>query len=288
MEENNIVVTQQPGGICTAAGGTRKTVKLSRPWQTRIKINPETCPFEKPEEQEIVKTYDFGGVWMRLKNLYTPFPYHELIVPETCWDEERLRSLGGIVELVTALDIAVKVIEERSENKIIMGVHVGPLAGQNQGHLHYHLLSPDLAKDESPLLLGGRASEDEVHGYTQSNEHLTILESSGVKVVAGGHRVGQCFLVPKEPFAGITASGSLGESLSRVIDLYAERFRSTEGFAPDYMIGLMFREKKFRYGFYLPILNHWGTTEYFALFGEEPVILPWSHEVTVEHLQRNQ
>lgn len=102
---NRLVIQQLPGGLSTASGGTRVSVKLDRPWQTDIVVDPSKCPFETRKQIQIA-TYEQSGGWNVLENQYTPFSWHRLIMPRTCWAKEQVRTLGGEEMTATALRIA--------------------------------------------------------------------------------------------------------------------------------------------------------------------------------------
>jgi hypothetical protein len=262
-----------PGGISVAAGGTRTRVCLQRPWQTQIRVEPATCPLEKREHEQEAH-FELEGGWRVLPNVYTPFSWHKLIIPEQCWSPERLRTLGGLSCITVAFAIAFSIVFESGE-ETWLGVHVGPGAGQNISHLHYHLLCPI-----GPAPHISRFAE--IAAYSKSPARLIFRDEACV-VVAGGCRAGQCFFVP----AGSECedSASVARTVSRIIGLYNRKFESKEGMPPDYMLGLTFRNRKFEYGVYTPVLNNWGFTEYLGLIEGRPLILPWPHEETVRHLR---
>lgn len=275
MTEREIEIL--PGGLSAAAGGTRTSINLNRPWQADITIDSSTCPFETKEQKEIARYNEDGG-WQVIENQSTPFSFHLLIIPTVCWPKEDLRVLGGEGKVSRALKIAKDFISVGNQ-EFWVGVHIGPLAGQNLGHLHYHLLQP---------IDRAHQSSEEVATYSQSNP-LVIFEENALRVIAGGYRAGQCFIVPQSRRFDLTheTAHNLASVLSRIITLYNEKFRSTQGLPPDYTIGIKFLGSTMLYCSYIPILNNWGITEYLGLLERAPLILPWSHRTTVEHLRGN-
>jgi len=267
----SLTIEKWPGGIKTSSGGTRTSVKLSRSWQPDIGtiINPEKCPFEKPKEEEIISRH-FNEKWLVLENIRTPFSFHRLIIPNKCLKKEKLLVLGGLDCIDIALCIAFDIVHDQHQRELWLGVHIGPLAGQNVGHMHYHLLTPH----------NGKSSDNEVKLI--DNPSLFLSDGSNFKVVAGGNRVGQCFILPKD---NIFLVEDLATTIHSIITLYAERFKSTQGMPPDYMIGIKFLEGKMVYGYYVPVLTQWGFTEHFGLMENTPLILPWPHIETVKHLK---
>src|SRR6266481_1118664 len=124
-----MTIESLPGGFAAVSGGTRRAINFDRPWQTQIYIDPASCPFEnKPQDEEAHFSLEDG--WRVLQNRYTPFPSHRLIIPERCWLENDLRQLGGQTKVATAISIAESLISD-SDDEFWLGVHVGPLAGQN-------------------------------------------------------------------------------------------------------------------------------------------------------------
>lgn len=271
------VIENLPSGVTIAYGGTRTSIKVDRPWQVDIKIDPTTCPFEDKEEANLAYHPQDGG-WRVLDNRYTPFEHHRLIIPEACWTAEQLRILGGEEKIAAVLTV-VNDLMTSEPTGFWLGVHVGPLAGQNVGHLHYHLLVP-----LSPL---SRSTENDVVAYAQSrNPSLVICEAEDFKVVAGGCKAGQCFIVPKCEIELSAQTTSLAKLLNYIITLYNDKFRSLQGLTPDFAIGIEFSRGKMRYGCYTPVLTNWGFTEYFGLIEGSPLILPWPHEESARYLRK--
>ncbi|MBI5728689.1 MAG: hypothetical protein HY983_00380 [Candidatus Magasanikbacteria bacterium] len=266
-----------PGGIPTMSGGTRRGVKLDRSWQSDIIVNPGRCPFEDEESLEgrLIRFYQEEGGWRVITNQFTPYHNHLLIMPMTCWSKEDLRTLGGLNKITVALrivsDILAPIAGERWLN-----VYVGATAGQNVTHLHYHLLEPAQRILSRP--------ERDVAGHFASSL-LVLFELEGFRVVVGGHRAGQCFIVPLEgrPFDQ-SAAESLAGVLQRIIRMFAEKFTSSQGLPPDFQINVKFIKGRVVYACFIPILNNWGGTEYLALMEGTPITLPWPHEDTLGHL----
>lgn len=271
-----LFVDSLPGGIKAASGGTRSAITLDRPWQTDIVVDPSTCPFDTKQQLELAKFETEGG-WRVLNNPYSPFSWHRLIVPKTCWAKDRVRSLGGGKKIAAALGIA-KSIMGNEEHEFWLGVHVGSSAGQNIGHLHYHLLQP--LKGAPPS-----NTEDPVVGHFKSSP-LVLSEDYRYKVVAGGFRAGQFFIVPADNIIRFTEDEAVGLAivLDRLITLCSRKFVSKQGLPPDYVIGMKFALSCMVYASYMPILNNWGFTEYLGLLESRPLILPWPHQESVRYL----
>lgn len=261
--------------ISAASGGTRRGINFSRPWQSDIVVDPAVCPFETKEETEIPGFRQEGG-WRLLGNKYTPFPFHRLIIPETCWPKERLRVLGGEDEIGIVLRIvqSILLVETR---ELWLGIHIGPSAGQNLAHAHYHLLEP--LKRISP------EPQSDIAAHFRDSANV-LLKGSHLRVVVGGCRAGQCLIVPENDSVKLTSeiTRDMASLLNHIVKLYSVKFKSTQGLPPDYIIGFRFSGMKIQYGFYIPILHNWGFAEYFGMLEGTPLILPWSHKETFEHL----
>lgn len=124
-------------------------------------------------------------------------------------------------------------------------------------------------------------SPEDLGDYVRSSSRV-VFQNDACAVVAGGHRAGQCFFVPR---SHIENAEDLAGTMSEIIGLYNKRFESKQGMAPDYMFALTFRNRDFAYGVYVPVLNNWGFTEYLGLIEGRSLVLPWPHEETVRHLR---
>ena len=270
-----------PGEVPTISGGTRTAIKLARPWQTRGPFaNPLNCPFEpnrlKADKRRILKRSPDGS-WVGISARFTPYRNHALVVPATCanWPEEKLRLLGGETEIALALELARRFITGKAVE--VITINVGWLGGQNVGHPHWHAFTlPSGVAKHSPQQTASLLAK-------MADDDSSIVEDESFRAFAGGHRAGQCFILPK--VSGTTKPPA--RLLSRVIDLYARKFRGTAGeeLAPDFTIELIFDQGQFGFGAYVPILNAWGSTEYIALLGQQPVTLPWPHHLTAAYLR---
>ncbi|MBI2591652.1 MAG: hypothetical protein HYW34_03180 [Candidatus Brennerbacteria bacterium] len=277
-----------PSGITTISGGNRTTIKLSRPWQKDIEMNPKTCPF-CTRKQKVLDEYknDKGEKWQLIQNLYTPFPYHKMVIPRLCgeenkWPKEEIRRLGGIARIKKALQIAsIELNSQDALNRFIqLQIHVGPYAGQTIGHLHYHFL--EQVPQPKPL-----ATLMNLGIYAVENPASEIFESDNWTINVGGERAGQCYIIPKEKPVDFdtTAIEEMANLIASLIHIYEKSFTSEQGLAPDYMIVIRFMERKICYGTYVPILNQWGGTEYMGLTEGTSIVLPWPHEETAKYIK---
>lgn len=269
-----VTFEELPGGITVAFGGTRILVRRDRPWQTDIHIDPRACPFEKKDDSELA-TFATASGWRLLLNKYSPFPWHRLLVPGKCWSKRKIRSLGGQEEVECVLSLAQRIIGSVSD-EFWLGVHVGATAGQNVGHLHYHLLKP--------LRRSNNVSNHAVEEYCRSRR-TSVFRRNSLQVVLGGVRAGQCFVVPVRANQSTISPAKFARVLCEVIELYNEKFRSIQGLPPDYMLAFRFLGQNIRYASYVPILNNWGFTEYLGILERTPLILPWPPELTAIQLK---
>lgn len=282
-----VTVVTEPGGRLIAYGGTRTKVKLSRPWQMDLVVDPATCPFETKRDGEA--SYQIADeVWRVLPNHFTPYTYHKLIIPEACWPKEKVRTLGGTTQINAALTAAHRTIKNGENVAYELSVHSGYGAGQNEPHFHYHLLKPlcvAVSKNGDPI-------QDEVaESVLELDAQFQIFESENFVAKVHGIRAGQCFIAPKDPETYLgdeVVAHNLAVILNNVIRAYAERFRSVEGLPPDFSVGVKILEGRILYGCYIPVLNNWGFGSYGAIMGSkqmQPIIIPWPHEETVRHLR---
>jgi hypothetical protein len=268
MEEQ--IHNELPRGIRTLSGGSRgKLGGKHRPWQPAMAVDEQCELATRPQEP-----FDFDMIegWGVRPNLFTPLNFHWLIIHEGCQDTADIYRLGG-AKFQAVLDFASsQALEKRAPMRLT--VHIGALAGQNQPHLHFHLLSPKQGDcDSIPTELRVLFSDDDVW----------LFDRLGFSACVGGLRAGECFIFPILPTLDVT---HLGSTVGRVVEVYARAFKSDQGMSPDYQMSFHFNSKgEFMYGVYRPILNHWGATEYDALYTGSELILPWPHVVTAEHVR---
>jgi hypothetical protein len=189
-----------------------------------------------------------------------------------------VRLLGDKEEIAAALDllyqnIAMQPIHEFRQ----VTINIGWCGGQNVGHIHWHTFGlPPEAWRSLPSRIA--VSLEKI-----KDPALTLFEQDNLRVIAGGHRAGQCLVLPNRE----ASVENIATVIDRIVTLYWNKFTSRVGarLAPDFTIGLIYDGKKFVYGTYVPVLNHWGSTEYMALLGQQAVTLPWPHEQTAVYLR---
>lgn len=288
MAEFKVSVQRWPGGVSTFAGGTRTAIKVDRPWQKTMEIDPRVCPFE-PErlyaKHEIVLRSE-DGEWVAFKNLSTPNQYHRVIVPTTCeeWPDARLRQLGGRVEIAKALDLSYQTLGlnahvYREQEHIVS--HNGYTGGQNQPHIHWHaVVFPEVAQGKHPYEIQRELLE------ITADPSFFVMTHGNLKVVAGGHRAGQCIILPNDP-EPLVSLENIVNVLDPLVTLFANKFRSRVGekLPPDFTFDLVFVRGQFAYGLYVPILNHIGSTEFAGIMGQQAMTLPWPHEMSAAYLR---
>ena len=280
-----------PGEIATLSDGTRSTVGIDRPWQKalnqEVDIVVVTCPFcteEQPgaDRTLVVKVFNRGkaGKWKIRKNRMTPFPFHHLILPLECYDNETLWTLGGERKIAGALHTARSAMRGYGGSNIedaFFFVHIGYSAGPRWKHENWHLIEPP----RKPTLMESDLIE------LAERENLVVFRNLGFTVVAGGCRAGQCYIIPRrgemEMFPDRQAN-TLATTIHRLVTLFNQKFTSAQGLKPDFQVFVRFMNRRLVYAKYTPILNMWGGSEYAAIDEMTPFVLPWPHEATVRHL----
>lgn len=257
------------------SGGTRTAVKVQRPWQPKLVFpQPGQCRFclGQPEAGE----YSPAEGWRILPAAYTPHAFHRLLLPTSCWVEDRLRSLGREEALATVLRLALADIEQQRPQLFPTWVlaHVGYGAGQNVVHLHWHLV--ELGSEPEHLSLDERS-------------FFELINSKQFRVGAHGVRAGQMLIVPqpdvrfsaKTFFQDEVLRQELAQRMAWLVWLFNEKFHF-----PDYSIILALLGQEDWYVRYTPILNQWGGGEVAAIDAGTPFVLAWPHEETVKFLQQ--
>ena len=255
-------------------GGTRTEVKCRRPWQQpfELLIDPEHCPFCNRGRDEKNALEGVPGGWRLLSNAYTPHRGHLLAIPAQCSSVEKLITLGGIQGIREALSlITMRVASEDAE--IVSSAHIGWHAGQNVGHLHWHIYRLITRAPFSGAVYPLKGREDRL-----------VRRFETATVFADGIRSGECLVLPS---AG-SRTDELPEIISWLIGHCAERFRDpVSGLPPEYSVTFRFgRAGQPRYAAYCPILTQWGAAEVVcAPLEGSPFTLPWPHKVTAKYLR---
>lgn len=273
-------------GLLTLSGGTRQEMKTSRPWQPKLQIPNDTgnCTLCKKDDES---KYIPGPGWKIFQNAFTQFAYHRLLIPDSCWPEEKLRSLGGGGTMFTALNYALAEVKRTKPKPFPSWIftHVGYGAGQNIPHNHWHILEPGTTPNS---FFGGLLRD--------LKKEQVLRESGNLTTAIHGTRAGQTLIFPTHLHAprdkmetAIRASSLWEDPLilaevrnesHAVVELFNKKF-----FNPDYCLCLALNSETDWYVRYTPILNNWGATEFAALDNGTPFALPWPHEKTVEFLK---
>jgi len=287
------IIHRGPGGIITVAGSKKKIpAQFSRPWQARIPaVNPTKCPFHKAEERAqalLVADDRDGEAWYVLDSAFAPEkPYHRLIIPDSCWEEETMRHLGGREKIHHGFILAAQrfQMEEERDKLWCFSIQVGPLAAQNVPHCHYHLYrphfyNPDLSLMEDPPPTVNDLSE--TLRLALAHNHWNVIQ-----VIPGGHYTGQLYFLPTDGGLPFNLHGAvvLAGVMHDVVRTYCTKFRSVEGLAPDYRFEFEIYRGNVVSGFFIPKLNNTGTLEDAAMVDRRRGWnLLWSHEETAAYL----
>ncbi len=267
------IITRSVRGCVTLSGGTRNVVKAHRPWQPKLVFPSESnpCPFcTRAQNDEYVPE----AGWKTFQNFYTPFPYHRLLIPSNCWDETKLRNLGGEQLLLAALRVAIAELRRTREHICPTWVyaHVGYGAGQNLTHLHWHLCGAPTAPQAA---------------FADDAESVLLNSSAHFNITLCGVRAGQTIVRPNDE-ENICLVDVLGnDELFRefvfqaywVVDIFNRRLHY-----PDYCLFLALNGEPDIHFRYTPILNNWGGSEFAAVDYGTPFVMPWPHSATKEYL----
>lgn len=262
------VLRELAGEIMVLYGGTRTSVRpmrVNRPWQVGLKFQTkDDCPF--CSRTQLDEYFPEPG-WKTFQNAATPWPWHRLLIPTECWDEQTLWSLGGKERIATILSLSLKEIlrTRRSPYVVRVHVHVGYGGGQNYPHQHTHIL-------EEPI--GPIALFDDARFWG----NLTVLQDSERFITAlYGVRAGQCYIYHKSrisarPFLSNEDGlvDELAAEISRLIDLFNRKCEN-----PDYALTIALDGPRQWYASYTPILNQWGGPELAAINDRTVYVHPW-------------
>ena len=297
MAEEQRIFYEWPGDMRSIAGGTRTTIKLSRPWQEEIKPHKGNCPFCDPNDPARIQYFEEADGWWLRQNIFTPYPFHQMVVPAKCWEPNELRTLGG-EKIATALGIALDTVQKCKAPSVFITVHIGSLAGQNLPHLHWHIVQYNMFDSRTSVgedMLGRYFHLDVPEGISWKlrRPDLVLFQNLVFTAVVGGVRAGQCFILQstRPEIRGnkdLYCSASLhclAESIYKIVSLYNKKFLSTEVLPPDFNIAISCYDGSIQYALYTPILNHWGSAEQAALYEKCHITLPWPHETTALYLK---
>ena len=268
------------------AGATRNEIKLNRPWQQDLdSLLAQKCPFEPLQETPHTETSRGGESWCVLRNKFTPWteiaPDHFLIIPRTCWRKEELRRLGQTGKLAGALTIAHELTADNAHPKFLFCVHVGRSAGQNVGHAHFHVLPLPTNRGKTVLPTEEMKAAKQKPRLKQTDDDFLIF--------CDGTRAGQCFIQPKGEYGNAWDTAfAHARKIDELLELYGRKFKSTQGLPPDFVMNVVMWHDQIDYVTIIPILSQWGGPEYAAALEGSPYCLPWTHELTAEHLNTNE
>ncbi len=293
MDAGFVVVDRWPGGVTTAAGGTRRKIRLSRPWQIELRTSRRGACVFCDENQKVLARYEIlGEGWQLIENPSTPHDDHRLLIPDRCWTARELRTLGGQGRLAGVFSIVQKIADqERSEGGLIFGIQIGAGRGQNIPHAHFHLiLDRHASRGKQRVLEAFRPRSSVIPIRRLLAKHppeLQVFDTGMTRTVIGGHEAGQCFIIPsdrKQSFRPEFAD-YMAETMCRLITLFSDKFRSTQGLPPDYHMSMVIDRGNVGFGMYVPKLANNGLVHSYALLGLLPYVLPWPHVLTAKYLR---
>lgn len=276
------IITTIPGREKLLWGGTRRSVKLSRPVEAGKLFDPATkCPFHSEDEASLAEYEGADGVIRVLGNAFTPHRKHMLVIPKACTDEKFLRVLGGYAFTKRCLEIIGEQAALNGPEEWVFAVHV--FRGQNVPHLHWHLYAyhPEEKVD---------LSREVAWTYPETSDKLLLRTTQTLQVVVRGTKVGQIMIVPTTSFKGRRQMPLLAEEIAAtlhdVVTLTNKAFVSTQGERPHYSVsGRIGKKGEFRYLTYVPELQAMGCSDDLADLNGSARARTWSPEETAEHLR---
>ncbi len=299
IDHDGNIMHVYPGGIVTIAGA-KKTMpaSFSRPWQAKVPYPNPKCPYHKPEEREqalLTEVDTEGEQWFVIDSLYAPERPHRLIVPDHCWNDEKMRHLGGQEKIQAGIGMASGQFKRELPNDRSklwgLSVQIGPLAAQNVPHCHYHLYKPAL---HEVIGRDARISEAcyktpiEKADIRKNCEVVVFDDRYGFSAITGGQYTGQLFMFPNREmdFGDWICVDNIVMLIHEIVELYAKKFRSVEGLIPDYRWEFEIFDGKINFGIFVPKLNNTGTIEDMAVMDRRRGFhLLWSHEETARYLR---
>lgn len=275
-----------PGGSAMMYGGTRifnPAFHLNRWWQhnTRIEEGRKhfACELHSKPQNVISPLVTVGDGFTLIRNSNTPHYDHRLFFPHgECWPEEKIRTLGGLNNIHGLLDYTMAQMRTEKQPYTRLLCYVGPLMGMNQMDYHVHwLVNPD--NEDPNLPLEGVLEIDKeaaLRNFWRKHSKLMVSENDGVRIVSDSiFRAGQCFLVT----TGVATSTQLAESINSLLLSFAKVFTSHQGWSPDIVLMLEFRDGIFEWGYCSPYLNHIGYEQQTG-FRRGVYVHPWGPELT--------
>lgn len=262
-------------GIRTFSGGTRTIVKIHRPWQPKLRFPEvrEACELcVKQDDGE----HHPGRGWKVFPNLYTPSPWHSLLIPDRCWPEDRLRALDGEDGLARALIYGLREPDrlEKPRFPLWLQAHIGYGAGQNFPHYHWHVYPPpDAPRSFVPPVLASLASNQMLWSHGPFTTAICGVRA-GQALIYAHNGISATRLYEDDQFVT-----QLATEIHQVVTRFNQKF-----LYPDYQLQLAITNKHEWHVRYTPILNNWGASEFAAIEQGTAFILPWPHEETVKFL----
>lgn len=281
----SVVLTAQDGSQFLF-GGTRRSVKLSRPVEagTLFDSTQTKCPFHRQDEVALWESPEDGTPVIRvLGNAFTPHYRHSLVIPRDCSNEMFVRTLGGTEFLLRCFEVIAQRTAGTSE-EWVFAVHV--FRGQNVPHLHWHLYA---YHPEEKLDLARESG----WSCPEENPNLIIWRTENFQVVSRGVNTGQLMIIPNEPitadpsYAAVTLNFSeAAKILSDVVTLTNTAFMSTQGEFPRYSVtGRIGNGGQLHYLTYVPDLQPRGCSDDAADLNGSARARAWSPMETAEYLR---
>lgn len=258
---------------------------IERPWQPPQPARGTTCPFCPPDQGGKIDRLENNGEvieWHPNKECYemislnqlnfSPMLYHELLVPrdDSPWlHGAEPNKVAKILATIFKIQ-RERVLEFPGVTNAQFEAHFGLCAGQNVKHGHAHIIGSDWPQAQTSCPWCEWQSADYI-----------LFETERVVAFLDGVRAGQTVVLLKNHESGEGHEQEIALVFCEVRDLFSQKFNT-----PEYMIGSSVSKNNGHFWMeYIPILNHFGYSEFLAMRGLGAYCQPCSGQEMLNFLK---